>query len=580
MQKEVLMIFKTHLDIGYTDLSRNVVERYLQEFIPRAIRVGYALRGTDTPFVWTVGSWLIWEALKADDDHAVERAIRDGILTWHALPFTSHTELESETLFAYGLSLSRRLDARFGTHTVGAKMTDVPGHTIAMVPLLADHGVSFLHIGVNPATPLPRVPSAFRWRLDGREIVVAYQDGYGSAVDYGDFVLYFCHTNDNKGPQSPEEIQAIYEKVQREYPGAYCHAATLNDAAERMERIRDSLPVVTQEIGDTWIHGCGTDPKKIKLYRRLLRHIDAHGIGDADLSDNLLLVPEHTCGLCVQLYFPETEYYTQADFRKYPNHARKSHIEASWQEQRDYVTQAAAALSVPELTEDPCEKPDLTAAVPTDIAPDFTLTWEIFDRRAMERYERTYIQMPDEETKVWARWDFTKFGLPEYEGGLYTAAVKECLKKDDTVFWHMAFPVEAAETYGLPEYWVTRTGEDYRFLWLGKQECRLPQAAYVKFHVPDGNWQVRKLGRWIDPAEALGSPLILGTDWGVQGDSAVIESPDAVLVCPYGRRLYDFEQPPAGAQDLHFNLYNNVWNTNFPIWFSDDMEYAFKVHRR
>ena len=38
MVKEVLLEFKTHLDIGYTDYAEKVVERYLTEFIPNAIK--------------------------------------------------------------------------------------------------------------------------------------------------------------------------------------------------------------------------------------------------------------------------------------------------------------------------------------------------------------------------------------------------------------------------------------------------------------------------------------------------------------------------------------------------------------
>lgn len=55
-KKEVLIIFKTHLDIGYTDYAGNIVSRYLEEYIPNAIQVGYELKDTDTPFKWTVGS--------------------------------------------------------------------------------------------------------------------------------------------------------------------------------------------------------------------------------------------------------------------------------------------------------------------------------------------------------------------------------------------------------------------------------------------------------------------------------------------------------------------------------------------
>ena len=99
MKKDVLVLFKTHLDIGFTDFSKNIVNKYLTESIPKAIEVGYALKGTSTPFVWTLGSWMVNEALKNDKDGVVDKAIRDGIIVWHALPFTTHTELMSRKLF-------------------------------------------------------------------------------------------------------------------------------------------------------------------------------------------------------------------------------------------------------------------------------------------------------------------------------------------------------------------------------------------------------------------------------------------------------------------------------------------------
>jgi len=75
-------------------------------------------------------------------------------------------------LFEFGLSLSQELDARFGRQTIAAKMTDVPGHTRGIVPLLAQAGVKFLHIGVNPASTVPGVPPLFRWQdPSGAEIV-------------------------------------------------------------------------------------------------------------------------------------------------------------------------------------------------------------------------------------------------------------------------------------------------------------------------------------------------------------------------------------------------------------------------
>ena len=214
MNKEILIIFKTHLDIGFTDYSKTVVNQYLESFIPNAIKVGNELKGTDTPFIWTVGSWLVWEALKHDKDGSVDRAIKDGIITWHGLPFTTHTETMNKTLFEYGISLSKKLDEKYGTKTIGSKMTDVPGHTLGMIPIMDKAGIEFLHIGVNPATPVPDVPPLFKWKNGDSEITVMYQDDYGVAAEYDDFMIYFAHTADNLGPQSADEIINIYKELQ------------------------------------------------------------------------------------------------------------------------------------------------------------------------------------------------------------------------------------------------------------------------------------------------------------------------------------------------------------------------------
>ncbi|MBR5427791.1 MAG: hypothetical protein IK118_05535, partial [Clostridia bacterium] len=64
MIKKVLLVFKTHLDIGYTDYASNVVGKYFSDYIPAAVKVARENEGTDHEFIWTTGSWLIWEALK------------------------------------------------------------------------------------------------------------------------------------------------------------------------------------------------------------------------------------------------------------------------------------------------------------------------------------------------------------------------------------------------------------------------------------------------------------------------------------------------------------------------------------
>ena len=69
--KKVNLIFKTHLDVGFTDLADNVVHKYFKCYIRDAIKTAdyfrKSVRTGEFRYVWTVGSWLISEYLKKAD---------------------------------------------------------------------------------------------------------------------------------------------------------------------------------------------------------------------------------------------------------------------------------------------------------------------------------------------------------------------------------------------------------------------------------------------------------------------------------------------------------------------------------
>ena len=328
--REIIILFKTHLDIGYTDFAENVIKSYMESYIPNALKVAGQMRGEKERFIWTTGSWLSSRFLEESPQRAeMEDAIRNGDIRWHGLPFTTHTELMDRELFQYGLSLSQKLDERFGMKTIAAKMTDVPGHTRAMVPELAKAGIKFLHLGVNPASSVPDVPPLFRWKApNGQEIVVMYNGDYGEFTEIGDTgtALYFAHTGDNRGPQSAEEIRRLYKDIHQKYPGAVLRAGTLEDVAQIALSIPD-LPVITGEIGDSWIYGTGSDPGKISQYRALLRRRRLLKEEErAKVDESLLLIPEHTWGLCYERFLGwqledgsfigEHNYYERSEFEK------------------------------------------------------------------------------------------------------------------------------------------------------------------------------------------------------------------------------------------------------------------------
>ena len=63
-------------------------------------------------------------------------------------------------------------------------------------------GIRFLHIGVNPACPIPSVLEFCRWKdTDGSELILVYQQDYGSenVLPGGKSVISINFTGDNHG---------------------------------------------------------------------------------------------------------------------------------------------------------------------------------------------------------------------------------------------------------------------------------------------------------------------------------------------------------------------------------------------
>lgn len=384
--KELIIVDKTHLDLGFTDTAENVRRRYLTSFIPAAIDTAEKVNdGAEKKFVWTTGAWLIKEALESGGElsRRTEKALKDGNIAAHAFPFTTHTELMDCDLLEYGLSIIDRIDEVSGRKTIAAKMTDVPGHTAAVVPMLAKHGIKLLHIGTNTAAARPDVPNLFLWKFGGAEVVVIYSDGYGGMFSspLTDKILYLDNAADNYGVRKPSAILRRFRRFQKQYPDYTVRAGRLDDIAENLWAVRDKLPVITDEIGDTWIHGAASDPYKtaaLRTLNRLKQKWLAQGdiVRDSDayrkFSDALLCITEHTWGGDMKVTLEDTEHYRKDKFVK--AHKRDivkfhnifgdfpfrflaffgkaackkeysySKIERTWTEQREYLEKAMSAL--------------------------------------------------------------------------------------------------------------------------------------------------------------------------------------------------------------------------------------------
>ncbi len=358
--KRVLVMFKCHFDAGFVDTQYNVVhKRYFEKFFPEAIETARAANaGGKRRYVWTTGSWLLFEYLEqaqAPERKTMEDAIARGDIAWHALPFTWQTEMLSPSMIEGSLALSQSLDRRFGTVTTGAKMTDVPGHTRGIIAPLAKHGVTFLEIGVNGGSTPAVLPPIFLWKdPSGASLSMMYHHEYGAltVVPDSDLALVTEVRGDNSGPHKPEEIDRIHADLAARFPNAEIVAANLSEMANALVPYRDKLPVVTQETGDTWIYGCASDPLKVARYREISRLREtwiakgALQVGndtDLQLLRHVLLAPEHTWGTDTKTWL-DYDNLIPSDLAGKLDTKNYKVVEFSWIEKRQDLLDGIATL--------------------------------------------------------------------------------------------------------------------------------------------------------------------------------------------------------------------------------------------
>jgi hypothetical protein len=669
--KKIHLICKTHLDLGFTDYAQNILNRYRDEFIPNAVNLAEKLNkdGADKKFIWTTGSFLIYDSLKnatQDNRERLENAIKKGYITWHGLPFTTHTELLDKDTFEYGLSLSKNLDAKYGKTTTAAKMTDVPGHTKAIIPILQSHGIKLLHIGVNEASKIPSVPQAFLWKHNDSEVMVVYEGSYGSMYknEYIDDILYFIHSSDNHGPSSEENILEIYKKLQKDYPDYEIGASTLDEYANELFKVKEKLPCITSEIGDSWIHGVGTDPFKTAALSELIKlkakwmsenKMDRESEMYQNFSDNLLQLAEHTWGMDVKRYFSDFN-YLKDDFNKarkkdlvktrlalknfYQKHVVLKYqkkgiysqgsykaMEYSWEEQRQYLYKAIDSLTKP-MQED--AKHALEKLLPKEVfdkseytlsdahsvyningfevvfsskglktlkyngdtimetANKGTIVYNSYGKKDYDFWQKNYTRNYS-TTKEWSSPDFLRPGLKyvnkKYLQGAFPYTLKNlyyngsnsliaAFSINSKLCWENGAPKLCEIKYTFGEQKVIM-----ELIWINKEANRLPEAMFINFPVKIEKETLRytKMGEEIDPYDIVDSgnrnlSCVENVYGKTQKYSVTLENLHSPLVSIGQGKILQFDNlyEDIAEKGISFNLHNNIWGTNFPLWYSDN----------
>jgi hypothetical protein len=367
--QEIVVVFKTHYDIGYSDLVTNVLTRYRTVFVDEVMKVIEHTRSLprQQQFVWTVPGWplkeMLWPGQTPERRKRILHAMKDGRLAVHALPFTLQTEsLDLEDLVR-GMVFSADLARENGLPLPrAAKMTDVPGHTWVLPTLLKHSGVNFLHIGCNGGSAPMRLPDLFWWEgPDGSRLLTFYSPQYGTQLlppknwPYHTWLAMIMEM-DNHGPPSAAKVDMILQQAAKELPGVRIKIGRLEDFYDAITAEKnENIPVVRGDMPDTWIHGLESMPIATRLawdvrplegaVAMLDTEMRAAGVNPPPLAqplakayENSLLYSEHTFG-----YYggqPGGFWYDD-EWKKKLAECKYDRFLKSFEDKRDYIRTTA-----------------------------------------------------------------------------------------------------------------------------------------------------------------------------------------------------------------------------------------------
>jgi alpha-mannosidase len=385
--KEIIVICKTHFDIGYTHRVKDLLTYYRTSMIDKALDIMEKTKAlpVEQQFSWTAPGWVMlkvvedWDGQTPARRQRLDEAFTSGRFVTHAVPFT----LESESVFPEGIArgfesstwVCRKYNLPLSR---GAKMTDVPSQSNVLATVLVQGGVKFLHLGCNWPSGYVKYPGLFWWEgPDGSRLLTLYSHIYGTSVGLtypDDWTDHFPRdrtvgtnlippadwpyavwpaifvTPDNTGPPEMKDIEALFDEARKRMPGVRIRVGCLEDFANALLATHPNIPVIKKEAPDTWIHGYGCDPGGMKTFRNLQpllpvievlnTQLRKWGISIPDPSREIskayeqsLLYAEHTWG-------GATSINKYGDAFKNLSPSTYADLEGSWEDKTDYIRTA------------------------------------------------------------------------------------------------------------------------------------------------------------------------------------------------------------------------------------------------
>jgi len=357
---EIYVLHHSHVDIGYTHVQTEVVRKhweYFKQVIELARKSANYPAGSrfkwNVEVLWAVDSYLKQASPK--ERRAFIDAVRKGWIGLDALYGNELTALCRPEELIRLVDYARKLRQRYNLTINTAMITDVPGYTWGIVPVLAQSGVKYFSVGPNRGHRIGYTLSTwgdkpFYWESpSGKRNILCWVAGEGyslfhsgrleagklfdylerlekSEYPYDMVQLRYSIGGDN-GPPDPKLSEYVKDwNAKYAYPKLV--VATTSEMFDEFERrYGNQVPKARGDFTPYWEDGAGSSSRETSINRQAAeRLVQAETLWamlnpagyPADKFYNawreVILYDEHTWGAHCSISQPDSD-FTKAQWK-------------------------------------------------------------------------------------------------------------------------------------------------------------------------------------------------------------------------------------------------------------------------
>ena len=357
---EIYLLHHSHVDIGYTHVQTEVVRKHW-EYFKQVIEL--ARESADYPegarFKWNVEVlWAVDSYLKQatpKEREAFVDAVKKGWIGLDALYGNELTALcRSEELIRL-VDYAQKLRQRYDLTINSAMITDVPGYTWGIVPVLAQSGVKYFSVGPNRGHRIGYTLSTwgdkpFYWESpSGKEDILCWVAGEGYSffhsgrLDSSKLFSYLKQLGDSEypydmvqlrysiggdnGPPDPKLSEYVKDWNEK-YAYPKLVVATTSEMFDEFERrYSKKVPKARGDFTPYWEDGAGSSARETSINRdaaeRLVQAetlwamLNPAGYPADKFYDawrDVILYDEHTWGAHCSISQPDSD-FTKAQWK-------------------------------------------------------------------------------------------------------------------------------------------------------------------------------------------------------------------------------------------------------------------------